>query len=278
MFSARMYAAAVLVALLAVVDTSATTATSSPYASRSDVWFHVRARDAAGNWSATAVHRGPFFIDVSPSSSSASSPSTSSGSPFTVTWSGSDAHSGIASYDVQYRDVSTNSSWTSLTSNTTATSATFYGWNGHIYQFRSRARDKAGNLELYPGGYDSQTGVNNIDVRVRYPGLEVNQAVQDLNNSVVLIAGKRTFVRAYVQSDSGVIPAVPARLRVYRGNLLKGTLSPSNPGATISVTAAPGRSSLNQAYYFDVPTAWLNAGAVTFQFEINTPQKYAEND
>jgi hypothetical protein len=161
---------------------------------------------------------------------------------------------------------------------TTSTSSTFFGTGGHIYEFRSRTRVNAANLEAYPGSYDSRTEVRTIDVFVKNPGLEVNQAVQDLNNSVTLIAGKRTFVRCHVQSDAGTIGSVPARLRVYRGATYMGVLSPSNAGATVSIKTGPDRGTLNDSFYFDVPTGWLSAGSVRFECEVNTPQKYAEND
>jgi hypothetical protein len=261
-----------------VINVFGTTVTSSPLASGSGHYFHLRVRDAAGNWSPTAVHRGPYRIDVTPPFSSVSSPATVGSSSFVVSWSGTDAHSGVASYDVQYRNVTTGGPWTDWRMATALTSAAFAGSNGNIYQFRSRARDNVGNLEPYPSVYDSQTGVANVDVWARSPGLEVNQAVQDLSNSVTLIAGKRTFVRAYVGSDAGNIGSVPARLQVYRGGTYMGTVLPSNAGGSITVRSNPNRDALNDAYYFDVPTAWLSAGSVTFNFQINTPQKYAEND
>ena len=66
-----------------------------------------------------------------------------------ISWSGTDAGgSGIASYDIQYRDG--GGSWQDWHTGTTATSATFHGVLGHTYSFRSRARDWAGNQELYP--------------------------------------------------------------------------------------------------------------------------------
>ncbi len=260
------------------VDTFGTSTTSPAQSTGNNHWFHLRTRDLAGNWSATAVHRGPYYIDVTPPSSFASSPSSVGSTSFTVSWSGSDAHSGLANYDVQYRDKTINGSWTTWKSATTSTSSTFFGNGGHIYEFRSRARDNVGNLEAYPGSYDSRTEVRTIDVFVKNPGIEVNQAVQDLNNSVTLIAGKRTFVRCHVQSDAGTIGSVPARLRVYRGATYMGTLSPSNAGATVSIKTGPDRSTLNDSFYFDVPTGWLSAGSVRFECEVNTPQKYAEND
>jgi hypothetical protein len=262
-------------------DTTGISDTSPTLGSSNSQWFHVRTRDNAGNWSATAAHRGAFYIDTALPSSSVNSPASSNSTSFSVFWSGSDAHSGIDNYDVQYRDKTTGGAWTTWKSATSSTSSTFNGTSGHIYEFRSRARDNAGNVEAYPGSADLTTEVRTIDVFVLNPGIEVNQAVQDLSNSVKLIAQKRTFVRCYVQSDSGNIASVNARLRVYRDNgaTYMGSLSPANSGATITVRSSPDRAQLDHAYYFDVPTGWLTAGNnVKFECEINLPKKYAEND
>jgi len=70
---------------------------------------------------------------------------------FWVGWSGSDAASGIASYDVQYRDGSAGS-WNDWLLGTTESSTRFVGDDGHTYYFQSRARDWAGNVGTYPGG------------------------------------------------------------------------------------------------------------------------------
>lgn len=69
-------------------------------------------------------------------------------SDVTISWSGTDAGSGIASYDVQFRDGA--GPWWDWHTGTTATSALFHGVPGHTYGFRCRARDWAGNLEFYP--------------------------------------------------------------------------------------------------------------------------------
>jgi len=261
-----------------VVDTFGTSTTSASLPTGSNKYFHLRTRDAAGNWSTTSVDRGAYWIDVTAPTSSVNSPASSNSTSFTVFWSGSDSHSGVDNYDVQYRDKTTNSAWTTWKSATSTTSGSFSGTSGHIYEFRSRARDNAGNLEAYPGTADLTTEVRTIDMFVRNPGIEVNQAVQDLNNSVLLIANKRTFVRCYVQSDAGTINNVNARLRVYRGATYMGQLSPSNSGAQINIRTSPDRAQLDHAYYFDVPTSWLNSGSVRFECEVNLPKKYAEND
>ncbi|CAG0928909.1 hypothetical protein TFLX_01146 [Thermoflexales bacterium] len=74
-------------------------------------------------------------------------------------WTGSDSGdplTGIASFDIQYRD-GIDGSWTNWLTQTTQTSATFSGQYGHTYYFRSRACDKAGNVEEYPSSPDAMT-------------------------------------------------------------------------------------------------------------------------
>ncbi len=70
---------------------------------------------------------------------------------FLVNWSGSDTTSGIASYDVQYRQ-GAGGSWVTWLSGSGATSATFHAQDEGVYYFRSRARDQVGNVESWPSG------------------------------------------------------------------------------------------------------------------------------
>jgi hypothetical protein len=61
---------------------------------------------------------------------------------FTVTWSGTDAGSGIADYTIAVSD--NGGAWQPWLRHTTATSATFTGDSGHTYRFHARARDRVG--------------------------------------------------------------------------------------------------------------------------------------
>ena len=68
--------------------------------------------DAAGNWTA-ATHFGPLKIDtIAPGCAVAALPAYVGLAPFIVSWVRHDAGSGIASYDVQYRDG--GGAWTDL--------------------------------------------------------------------------------------------------------------------------------------------------------------------
>jgi hypothetical protein len=72
---------------------------------------------------------------------------------FAVQWSGGDnAGSGVAGFDVQYKD-SILGAWRGWLTSTTGTVATFdRAQRGHVYYFQARARDMAGNVEPYPSG------------------------------------------------------------------------------------------------------------------------------
>lgn len=114
-------------------------------------YFRCRARDYAFNVEPYPADYEVFTtVDVTPPTSAASSPEYAPAPTFVVSWGGSDATSGIVSYDVQYRDGA--GPWTDWLLGTTDTSAAFVGELGHTYYFQSRARDRAGNLEAYPGG------------------------------------------------------------------------------------------------------------------------------
>jgi hypothetical protein len=86
--------------------------------------------------------------------------------------------------------------------------------------------------------------------------IEVTQAVQDLNNSVDLVAGKKTYVRVHVSTPVNV-NSVYMTLKGFRGlTTLTPVLSPSNPGGVITVRSAPNRGQLNDSFLFALPSSW----------------------
>lgn len=98
---------------------------------------------------------------------------------------------------------------------------------------------------------------------MRINAIEVTQAIQDLNNSVDLIANKRTYVRVHVSSPT-TIGHVAANLSGQRGGFtLFPTLTPGNPGGDITVRTSPDRAQLNDSFWFELPWWWLGAGNLT---------------
>ncbi len=77
---------------------------------------------------------------------------------FTVTWSPQFDTFDIVSYRIQARD--NGGTWVDWIASTTAVSANYTGQDGHAYEFRSIATDRAGNVEQPPVGNDSWTVVD----------------------------------------------------------------------------------------------------------------------
>ncbi len=101
-------------------------------------------------------------------------------------------------------------------------------------------------------------------------GIEVTQAVQDLNNSVPLIQGKKTYVRVHVRSNTTDIANVKAQLsgtRIINGNRVAlGTFN----AIERTVKQQPKRISLNDSYLFELPsnpTDDWTSGIIELQFQ-----------
>lgn len=147
------------------------TATSPPLPDGS--WYaHVSTKDVAGNWTSTA-HQGPFNIDTLAPVASVTVPQLSTDqtkrTTFIVRWSATDAFSGVANYDVQYKD-GASGVWTTLASQTALTQTSFAGVEGHTYYFRARARDNAGNTGVWSAAKSTVVPIDNTDPALSYTG------------------------------------------------------------------------------------------------------------
>lgn len=108
-----------------------------------------------------------------------------------------------------------------------------------------------------------------VQIDLAATGMEVTQAIQDLNNSVRLVARKRTFVRFHVRSAmSGAKPAT-ARLTVTQGTKSI-VLTPINGTAgKVLIPADPARSAVGQSFLFELPYDYLT-GTVSLHAEAKT--------
>ncbi|HDQ72306.1 MAG TPA: hypothetical protein ENN19_09440, partial [Chloroflexi bacterium] len=182
------------------VEENVQSLTSDPLAD-GDWYFHIRTVDNVGNWAPGARHIGPFKIDATPPASAVDAPEFATG-PFPVTWSGSDAGSGVAGYHVQVR-VGASGAWTDWLTDTTALSATYTaGETGHTYYFRSVAYDHAGNVETdLPADGDTHTTVAEYQVEGRVTNnrgqpvfnATVSAAPSALNTATTDVAGGYTL-------------------------------------------------------------------------------------
>jgi len=118
---------------------------------------YLRLRDI--NDQITTVVTGTVNVDLTkPTSTMTALPATSPAN-ISLSWSGSDALSGLSTYDVQVR-TGIAGAWTDVLSNTTNTSTNYIIANGITYYFRTRASDVAGNVEDWPPDYDTFTIVD----------------------------------------------------------------------------------------------------------------------
>ncbi len=121
-------------------------------------FFRSRARDNAGNVEAwPADYDSVTTVEALPPQTAVEALPAYSRNGLVVRWGGSDpGGSGILSYDVQYRQGGSGA-WTDWRMGVTETSAIFNGTAGLEYRFRSRARDRAQNVEAWPATADAIT-------------------------------------------------------------------------------------------------------------------------
>jgi len=111
--------------------------------------------------------------------------------------------------------------------------------------------------------------------------IEVTQAIQDLDNTVMLVAGKRTFVRFHVTSTrAAVLPLYAgARLQGLRpdGSSLGTPLVPVNLNA-VQFTTPHDRGRIDDSYLFELPADWIRPGAITLKATVNPFHAVGEAD
>lgn len=115
-------------------------------------YFFVKAQNPSGVDGQWGVSDGIMVDTAAPASSVYGMSEYVGSETFQVSWSGNDAGgSGVNSYDIQVKDGPAGA-WTDWKTATTNTGANYTGVDGHTYYFQSRASDKVGNTDAYPGG------------------------------------------------------------------------------------------------------------------------------
>jgi photosystem II stability/assembly factor-like uncharacterized protein len=106
-----------------------------------------------------------------------------------------------------------------------------------------------------------------VPPRLELFGLEVTQVLQALDNRVMLIRDKPTYVRAHVRSSGLTANNVTAELIGRRDGveLYGSPLRPINTGGSIDVQRYPFRYSIHDSFLFNLPLWWRN-GSVDLEF------------
>jgi autotransporter-associated beta strand protein/parallel beta-helix repeat protein len=126
--------------------------------------FYSVAKDNAGDVQLTpTAAQASTTVDTTPPTSSVNAlPATTTTPSFTVSWSGSDTGSGVATFDV-YASVD-GAAFTLWQAATAQTSAVYPGQYGHSYAFYSLATDNVNNRQTAAGPTQSTTVVSPLGV------------------------------------------------------------------------------------------------------------------
>ncbi|MFN2169309.1 MAG: hypothetical protein ACK2U9_24005, partial [Anaerolineae bacterium] len=127
----------------------------------------------------------------------------------------------------------------------------------------------SGQLKRLPTDAEA---IPSVDVAIT--AVEVTQAIQDLDNSIDLIQGKRTGVRVHVDAAGQAVPGIAARL--YRlnagGSVIAGPISPSSGTQYLTVQDNPNREVFDHAIYFALPKDWTDDATLRLRAQINFNQ------
>lgn len=105
--------------------------------------------------------------------------------------------------------------------------------------------------------------------------IEVTQGIQNLDNDMPLVAGRRTYARVYIDLDGAQSwPHTWGALEARRGAQQLGWIWPDN--GPITAKAGGGeRTELDDSLYFRLPASWLSSSvtltAFVFSYGIDTP-------
>ncbi len=162
-----------------------------------------------------------------PSSQVLPLPVWSSNTELPIRWAGEDnpKGAGIASYDIQVR-IAPNGEWTDWKTATSETSASYIGEDGYTYEFRSRARDAAGNVEEWPQQADTYTTID-----TRPPSLIIDDPEQGDH----VMPG---FLSVKGRTEPGTFVAVNNTRAEESGGVFTSTLEASGRDFSIHVTAS----------------------------------------
>ena len=214
----------------------------------------LRLRDVNGQ--IATIVTGMVNVDLTKPTSSMTALLPRSTANIALAWSGSDALSGVAGYDLQVR--AGTGAWTDVLTNTLATSTTYNGVAGTTYAFRVRAKDVAGNIEDWPVDADTTTLAGGTSVSGSIYTATTWSASQSpyLVTSSVIVFPNTTLtiepgVEVYFSANTGL---------TMRGNLLSiGT-------ATKPITLTANVATPVKGSWQGVALATLQGGKATLAF------------
>ena len=110
--------------------------------------------------------------------------------------------------------------------------------------------------------------------------LEVTQGLQDEANSIQLVRGRRTVVRAFLDigTDPDPIQGVTASLEGYYEGTKLGTVKPFNPNMQMSAPSSPDWKNIDDTLNFELPIEWMQQPAFTLKMKVNPDRSVMETN
>jgi RHS repeat-associated protein len=177
-------------------------------------------------------------------------PAVTNTASFLVQWSGADdvGGSGVGTYDVYVSD--NGGAFTRWQSRTSATSAVYFGQNGHTYSFYSVATDNVGNQQVPPMGGQASTTVTVKPPLISSVVIDDGAAQRSMVRSItvtfnqVAVLGNRAFVLETRKGDPAGVGLTRA-VSVVNGQTVA-VLTFTGPGI-VGGSLADGRYTLKVA-------------------------------
>ena len=107
-------------------------------------------------------------------------------------------------------------------------------------------------------------------------GVELNQAVQDAQNSVPLIAGRATMVRLYARTVGSAQPLTNVKVSVSATSMTN-ALNEVSQAYVTTVPLSYDRDTLQSTVNISLPPAWLN-GTVDLTFKLDPDNEVGESN
>jgi hypothetical protein len=190
-----------------------------------------------------------------------------------IRWTGQDEPkgSGIASFDIQYR-IAPNGNWTDWKNGTNQTQATFDGQDGYTYEFRSRARDAAGNVEAWPDKADTYTTIDTLPPPLIIEDPESNDHVAP---GSLIVRGR---------TEQGTFVAVNDRRADESKGIFTSTVQAAGRDYLIHVTAADAAGNVSRLEvtvqaaprYNDVPLNHPASKAIEYLSDLGIVTGYTD--
>jgi hypothetical protein len=194
-------------------------------------------------------------VDVDPPASKITALPADETTTFTVSWSGTDKGSGIASYNIYVSD--NGSAFTLWQSAVTTTSASYIGTLGHTYGFYSIATDGAANIEAAKSTADTTTDVTgSVTLGATTTTLVASATTATAGTNL-------TFTATVAASPGSGTPTGTVTFMDGTATLGLGTLNASGQASSATSLLAAGGHSITAVYPGDSNFASSTSSAVT---------------